>query len=191
LISDDTPPRRMVSLCSVKTTSFARGYSTCPATWGFSGLEGCGVKKKRRPGRDWVNRSALARGERRLAHGYRRQVCEHAREEMEFAFARTFVEGDAEVHVRALYERIDEQGQCAHVYLCASRIRDRGCTAPCTRLGWVEWTGGGRGLKYGDLKGQEGSTGARRGSEIGKEHRGKISEGCLRVLQIRRVRGLR
>lgn len=55
LISDETPPRRMVSLCSVKTTSFARGYSYCPAPSGLGGPEGCGVIKKRRPGWDWVN----------------------------------------------------------------------------------------------------------------------------------------
>ena len=30
---------------------------------------------------------------------------------------------------------------------------------------------------------QQGSTGSRRGSEIGKEHCGEIAEGCLRVLQ--------
>ena len=30
---------------------------------------------------------------------------------------------------------------------------------------------------------QQGSAGSRRGSEVGKEHRGEITEGCLRVLQ--------
>jgi len=106
---------------------------------------------------------------------------------MELAFARTFVERDAGVYIGALYERVDEHGQREHIYLCARRIWDWGCTAACTRLSWVEWSGGGRGLKYRDLKVQKGGAGSRRGSEIGEEHRSEISEGCLGVLQIRRL----
>jgi hypothetical protein len=38
-------------------------------------------------------------------------------------------------------------------------------------------------LEYGDLKVKKGGAGSRRGGEIGEEHRGEVSEGCLRVLQ--------
>jgi hypothetical protein len=93
-----------------------------------------------------VNSSAQAESNGNL-HGYRRQVCEHSCEKVKFAFTRAFVEWDAMIDIRALYECIDQQGQCAHVYFGASRIGDWGCTATCTRLGWIERTGRGRGVK--------------------------------------------
>lgn len=86
-------------------------------------------------------------------HGYRRQVCEHAREKVELALAGTFVEWDAGMYTRALNESVDEQAQRVHVYLCASWIWNGRGAASCTRLCWVEWTGRGRGLENGDLKG--------------------------------------
>jgi len=42
-----TPPLRMVSLCSVNATSFARGYSR--SSFGRVALTDRGVKKKERP----------------------------------------------------------------------------------------------------------------------------------------------
>src|ERR1700685_4599477 len=42
-----TPPLRMVSLCSVNATSFARGYSR--SSFGRVALADRGVKKKERP----------------------------------------------------------------------------------------------------------------------------------------------
>ena len=106
---------------------------------------------------------------------------------MEVAFARTFVERDAGIYIGAMYERVNEHGQREHIYLHARWIWDWWCTATCTRLSWVEWSGRGRSLKYRDLKVQKGGAGSRRGGEIGEEHRSEISEGCLRVLQIRRL----
>lgn len=50
LIVDTTPPRRIVSLCSVNTVIFASGYSRGPSE--PSGLAGRGVTKNRRPGGD-------------------------------------------------------------------------------------------------------------------------------------------
>lgn len=44
---DVTPPLLMVSLCSVNTKSFERGYSLPPV--GCSGSDGVGVKKNMRP----------------------------------------------------------------------------------------------------------------------------------------------
>lgn len=85
--------------------------------------------------------------------GYGRQVCEHAREKVELAFAGTLVEWDAEIYIRALYESVDEQAQGVHIYLSPSWIWNGWRAASCTRLCRVEWTGGGRGLKNGDLKG--------------------------------------
>jgi len=45
-----TPPRRMVSLCSVNVTSLARGYSL--VLLDFSGSVGRGVTKNVRPAGD-------------------------------------------------------------------------------------------------------------------------------------------
>ena len=47
-----TPPLRMVFVCSVKTTIFAKGYSRSEVL--SSGFEGCGVRKKSRPAGDWL-----------------------------------------------------------------------------------------------------------------------------------------
>jgi hypothetical protein len=44
---ETTPPLRIVSLCSVNVTSFARGYSR--SSFGRNTLAGRGVKKKLRP----------------------------------------------------------------------------------------------------------------------------------------------
>jgi hypothetical protein len=114
---------------------------------------------------------------------YRRQVCEHACEKVELAFARAFIEWNAGIYICSLHERIDEQGQRVDVYLIASWVRDWGRTAACTRLCWVEWPGRGGCSNDRNLKGQEGGTGPRRRGEIGKKHRGEITKGCLRVLR--------
>ena len=45
-----TPPRRMMSVCSVNATSLARGYSL--VLLGFNGSVGLGVTKKVRPAGD-------------------------------------------------------------------------------------------------------------------------------------------
>jgi hypothetical protein len=107
---------------------------------------------------------------------------------VELALAGNFVEWGAEIYSRALYESVDEQAQRVHVYLCASWIWNGRRATFCTRLCWVEWTDGGRCSENGDLKGQKGRTGSRRGSEIGKKHRGEIPEGRLGVLHIRKLR---
>src|ERR1700733_12264549 len=105
LMVEVTPPRRMTSLCSVKGTIFARGYSRALA--GSRKLVGLAWKKKLRPPGAY-NKSQLSNIVlmSRLTHCS--QVRKNARQEMKIAFSCPFRKVCKLLCLSALHKRIKE-----------------------------------------------------------------------------------
>lgn len=84
LIVDATPPRRMMSLCSVNARSFAKGYSSSESS--PYGSDGRGVRKNSRPAGVYMAINACVPWDCCGAH--RADVGEDAREEVQLSLVR-------------------------------------------------------------------------------------------------------
>ena len=112
LIVETTPPLLIVSLCSVKTITFASGYSRGESC--CSGFEGNGVKKKLCPVCDYATVSDKL-WNRVICEAYCGDICKDASQEVQLSFALPLVEFLLFVHERTLNECVHQQWHGKHV----------------------------------------------------------------------------